>query len=483
MTKVTGFLSAVIRRLIFIGFTVQIVFGLIWIMKNIGYLQLFGDTAFYVTVSGTLKCDEYTGVLYPVLLLLVRSAGTVCPIPWYSLMYLFQLAIAFVSVFSLLKESDLFGGKVWKYVWGSLAVMTCVPLMQVNLAILPNSVTCSLLILEAAFFIKVLRQIKKADGTEKHVTEITVGISGVCLFWLLAAINEPVNFIIGIVPVIASFITLCNGMRGRRRKFFWIRPIAVILVFAGLIAGINGLTQEKGYYGRVEITAEKILVNRFAWKSRFLRSGSWLTEITDVVGKSIMQETSENQENVWLLVEPELEEKLGEDGASDIYRYLISVCMDIDKKEILHDMAIDTAAYCIPQVFIELFLRPDSYITYTPRNYDVFKRNTPLLAKYYWDYSLILFIVSFILTVILFLFTVIDKIVSKEDGIKKYAGYNKKTYVSIFIVSMVMIFIQAVIYMMRGSGVYDYKSVSSTTSIWTVLLLEVCIFNKKEEKT
>lgn len=512
MTKVTGFLSAVIRRLIFIGFSAQIVFGIIWITKNIGYLQLYGDTAFYVTVSGTLKCDEYTGVLYPALLLIARGAGIVSFVPWYSLMYLFQLVTAFTAGFVLLKELDFFGGKIWRCIWGSLVFMTISPVMQINLAVLPNSLTMSLFVLEAAFFIKSYRLIKECDRPDEHTARIAVSISGVCLFWLLSAINEPVNMVIGLIPVIVIFVYYCIHLRKCPGRFGWVKAFVIIAVFAGLIVGINSLTQEKGLYGREEITVRKVLVNRLAWKSRFYRQASWLNEISDVVGYDDMEQTSKYQENVWLLIEPELEEKLGTDGANEVYDYLISACLDIDKKEVIHDMAIDMAAYCIPPVFVRLFIEPDSYITYTIRNYDIFKRNTPLLAKYYMDYSLLLFEVTLLLAAVLVILMIISAIcrkIRKAENLQntkcnekaeklqntKCNGKAEKLqdtkytwkkiradYLMPLIVSAAMVFTAALFYMMRGSGVYDYKQGSLATVMWLALILKITDLSKTGDK-
>ena len=75
MQKAVGRISALLSRIIFIGMSIQIVLGIVWMCGNFLYFQDFGESAFYVSVSKNFFCDEYTGILYPVDLLLARGIG------------------------------------------------------------------------------------------------------------------------------------------------------------------------------------------------------------------------------------------------------------------------------------------------------------------------------------------------------------------------------------------------------------------------
>ena len=44
-------------KLIMFGLTVQIGMGICYIVRNIGYVQMFGETASNVAVSGSLSCS------------------------------------------------------------------------------------------------------------------------------------------------------------------------------------------------------------------------------------------------------------------------------------------------------------------------------------------------------------------------------------------------------------------------------------------
>ena len=73
MQRAVRHISAILGRVIFIGFSIQIVFGMTWMCLNFSKLPQFGESLFYVEISKNFICDEYTGILYPVFLLLARG--------------------------------------------------------------------------------------------------------------------------------------------------------------------------------------------------------------------------------------------------------------------------------------------------------------------------------------------------------------------------------------------------------------------------
>ena len=86
--------SAVMGRILMIGFGVQILLGMVWMFCHIGYYQEFPDSAFLERVAGSLVCDEYTGILYPLLILLCQGITRVVPIPYFCALYALQLVAA-----------------------------------------------------------------------------------------------------------------------------------------------------------------------------------------------------------------------------------------------------------------------------------------------------------------------------------------------------------------------------------------------------
>ncbi|MGN1146526.1 MAG: hypothetical protein ACI4R5_08750, partial [Acetatifactor sp.] len=93
MQKAATHILAVVSRVIFIGLSIQIVMGILWMLGSFTGIQQFGESNFYVEVSKTLLCDEYTGILYPVLLLFARGAEGLFRVPFFGVMYVLQLSL------------------------------------------------------------------------------------------------------------------------------------------------------------------------------------------------------------------------------------------------------------------------------------------------------------------------------------------------------------------------------------------------------
>ena len=82
------------EKLLLLGFGAQILLGLLWALSHLGSFQEFRDSYFLLQVSKTLICDEYTGILYPLLIRIFQGIARVIPIPYFCLLYFQQLAVA-----------------------------------------------------------------------------------------------------------------------------------------------------------------------------------------------------------------------------------------------------------------------------------------------------------------------------------------------------------------------------------------------------
>ena len=102
MQRAVRHISAILGRVIFIGFSIQIVFGMTWMCLNFSKLPQFGESLFYVEISKNFICDEYTGILYPVFLLLARGIEGLAGRPYYCVMYVVQLLVACYAAHRLL---------------------------------------------------------------------------------------------------------------------------------------------------------------------------------------------------------------------------------------------------------------------------------------------------------------------------------------------------------------------------------------------
>ena len=127
MEKVTRHILIILKGVLFIGLSVQTVLGIVWMCYNFSHVPQFGESLFYMQASRTLRCDEYTGILYPLLLWIVRRNHYV--------VYVIQLAAAYAVSHRFL--GVFLSGRNWKAVWGSFALVTIPVALQCHMAVLP----------------------------------------------------------------------------------------------------------------------------------------------------------------------------------------------------------------------------------------------------------------------------------------------------------------------------------------------------------
>ena len=143
MQKAAGYVCVILKGILFIGISIQTILGIVWMCCNFANIPSFGDSLFYFQVSETLKCDEYTGILYP---LILRLTGA-----HQSIVYLLQLAAACGAADRFLRS---FGRmkKGWR-IWGCLGLLTMPVVMQCHMALLPCSFVSSLMLLALTWLI------------------------------------------------------------------------------------------------------------------------------------------------------------------------------------------------------------------------------------------------------------------------------------------------------------------------------------------
>ena len=462
-TKDNGLVRGILEKFLFIGFTVQIGFGIAWIIKNIGYVQLFGESAENVAVSGTFVCSIYTGVLYPAFLLLVRAAGMAIGFPWFSCVYIMQLAVAVLSVWVLLKafserkHSNLF------YLWASLAITTFPFIIQNHLAILGNSFTMSFTLLEIAFT-------KRSWGTKSLIDgkEFSFDMGRVCLFWMLAALMEWDYLFIGAIPVIAllgrSVYILVK--KNPKSAFF---PVIIALLFGVLIVGLYKLTENKNEKALPTPSIEVALFDRTAWTAFIKTRERRNPYLIEQVGDEILEEAMNHRENVKLVIEPEIEKNLGKKAARKFYYYMSKDALLSYGTDIIHESWVDLAGYLMPPVVTGMLYDEDTFVSFAPRNYDIMKRNAPVLTKWFVDYSILWFGIALMEGCILWLLRFFEAMRDK-----------KKIKASAVIIFAVMCIAIAVRNTFLGCGMYDHKLSGAVCVLWIMLMV---LSVKAREKT
>jgi len=130
MQKVSKAFVNVICKLLLIGFGVQIVLGLCWMVANMGRVQQFGETARYLEASKSFIGSGYRGILYPLLIMLAQGMEQLVRIPYHCFLYLLQLVAGFWAAYRLLDAVGVKGK--YRICYGSLAMLTVPMAMQTN---------------------------------------------------------------------------------------------------------------------------------------------------------------------------------------------------------------------------------------------------------------------------------------------------------------------------------------------------------------
>ena len=172
---------AVLRWILFLGFSIQILLGLAWVCANFAKVQNF---------------PEVGGPLYAWLLRLFAGAPQV--------LYLFQIAAACLAWRRLARNVGP-SGLFWR-IWILLAYLTFPMLLQCHLALLPYSFVSSLILMEISF-------LRKSPEGQKGVTVSGICGAGVCFLCLSALLPEYV--FLGLVPVV---LLLPGNLRFRKKQ-------------------------------------------------------------------------------------------------------------------------------------------------------------------------------------------------------------------------------------------------------------------------
>ncbi|MCM1541484.1 MAG: hypothetical protein NC121_09490 [Blautia sp.] len=437
--KVTEPVSAVLRGVLFIGVSIQIVLGMVWMCCNFSHVPQFEDSLFYMRISRTLRCDGRTGILYP-LFLWVTGRN-------HYIVYVVQLAAAYVAAWRFLHVFR--HGEKWKEIWGSFALMTMPLVMQCHMAILPCSFAASLMLLELSLLAEAIKRPEKR--TLKR-------LAGLCLCWLALALLLPEYLWLGALPVAMSGVCLWCQWKGRGKMKCY--GLLLTAAFLGMILGIHSLTQTEGAWGRVQKTPLMILTQRIAWSSILQEYDSWIELVDPYVNEETILETARYADEMDRLFFPAMEQAIAEGAmtrqqADTCYITLIETAWARHKPVIEREIMWDILAYGASPAFLQRFLSGKCYDTCSSRNYDFFLEHTPQLSGKYMDYGCWWFVAAAGLTALL---QVIRSLGSSPAEKKTAAGI---VFCFLTVAGAMMLW-----YTMRGAGMQDYKNTALTDQLW-----------------
>lgn len=443
--KKAPFVKKCIKGLLVIGMAVQICFGLIWMGANLFSMQTFSESAEYIEVSKSFVLDEYTGILYPVLLFLLRSVfgENMC----YTVLYLLQLAAAFFSGCFFLKLSGLGKEKLCsgRNVCGSLYLMTVPFVMQLHLAVLPISLVSSLFLLQLAICFKIYRK-TEAAGQKNSVI--------LCLLWVLMSLFLPDYLWLGAVPLLWCLVLgLVRKWKGKEKLFLIAGMVAVVLV----TGTVNTFAIQPGSRGKIQRSFGAAMVSRLAWPHFEANYYFWPEEVKVVMPQMTAREVDRYADNVKLVLGPLLENAFGKEQADAYYLQMAWQCFTDRTKEILPGILEDFTSYLFTPFAIDYQLSGGGY-SYSGWNFDRMWEQGKILTGYYVKHSLNGFMVGFVILLA-------SLIGQWPDRKKRVDGAG------LFLLCVVCALTQTIWYTMSGACMMDYKNVPVIVLLWYACVL------------
>ncbi|MDR2044031.1 MAG: hypothetical protein LBQ15_06615 [Clostridium sp.] len=418
----------VLRKLLRLGLGVQVGLGILWMAANFTGFQEFGDSFHYVEVSRSLVYDEYTGIFYPLLIRLSMAASSAVGFllfgkapPYYEILYCLQLAAAQLAAWKLLES---FG--IRRRVWGAAALLTVPFAMQCHLAVLPQSLALSCLLLEIAGVVRLCRG--RGGGRDGRKLSGCLEFGKILVFWLLSALLIPEYCYLALTPILVG-MAACGvrawkggsrtspragnehgGLRGsgveRRavlcgnlllnrnflfRSFlfrsFLFRNFLLLLAAAGFLAALRTAVCQPGSYGKIRSSISASAVSRFVWPAFSRFYPAWPEEVRGAMTAEQARQISETADGVALLFGPLMEEAVGVEEAKPLYRKMAATAFHLRTKEVVTQIAQDAISYTVAPWVLSGQLRGWEYVSYGGRNYEVMKNHAPGWTKWYVRYG------------------------------------------------------------------------------------------------
>lgn len=500
MQKARSLLLKIVGGVLFLGCSIQIVLGLAWMLCNLGTFQWFPDSRLYVEISESFICDEYEGILYPLLVMLARGVGKVIPIPYFTFLYLLQLAMAFITAYAWMgcltvkwerpdrhdtnskrerpgrgdtnrKDTDKQWTKSkWLRIWGSLVIITYPLALQCHMAVLPESLVSSLLLLECYFVTGSLRR-----GAGIRPTEYAKVLG--CFLALSLMLPEYV-WIGGIPLGIMSLVGLWKDFRQDKGKVG--KNLLLLMAFLGILYGMNSLTVVSGSHGRVSRSLESTLVRRCAtgWISQDI--AFWPDDVNNNISQTELLAADLYPDHMEPKFEKLLEDRIGVERARKCFREIVRVTWERYSNFTIKAMAKDGYAYLLSPVALQTQLQgspllPDSY---SPRNYEIMRNHTPVLTMWYVNYHAWWFVAGLVMAGVVLLGKAVSfcfTTVKQKDGKKGSRTQKISGMPATIILFLLTIGTMIATYVLQGAGVMDYKKTIAIGCIWTFGMVAGCL--------
>ena len=470
MRKAEETARSILSGVVILGISIQIFLGLFWILFHFSAYQEFGESYFLQRVQESLICDEYVGILYPLLMRLATGLASLLPIPWYCFLYALQLMAAAGAAHCLLKTLKAYvSGPFLSRLWAVLAFLTFPGAAQCHLAVLPISLTASLFLISLGIFWGGAL----GDKAKENRPLLTLAKLGV--LWLLMALLMPDYRILGALPlVLRAARELFQGRKraeekGEASRIF--RLAMLTAVFLGVVPLISGMTIREGAWGRMQKTPEAAAFRRFAWDDLGKLYSYWPQELKDALSQEDIRVINQHPEQKTWILGQNVDGRYGKEKAREIYGAMAKVGYQIRWRHDLKEIGQDFLGYGFSPVAELVLSSGKGQATFAGMNYDVMRRRAPRFTSVFVRYAGWCFLGSIVLCGILRMM----ELAGEEKREKRASLLRGLTYLIFAIVILLY-------YVFQGGGVMDAKNVLPVTSLWMLWCCKMALGARGAQK-
>lgn len=462
MQKAGKVLVQVAGRFLFIGILVQILFGICWGVRSFGIFPEFGDSYLWLKAADTLVCDDYMGIGYPLFLMLAKGIESISSIPYTFLVYLVQLTVAFCSGVLFLRSFGIVK-KRWMLYWGSLGMMTFPMAMQCHLAVLPNSIGFSCMLLELAAIIRILRSEKSVSAEEAG--RPLHALMEAIVWWVVSTIFVVENLYLGLVALAVLWILHLIQLKqlGRQRI---LRELILLFAVGGILFTVVPAWQTPGSYGRAENTISAAMMRRFSWTHMREEEEyyAWPEELREYVSWEDFRSTGYYAGTMESGIQKTLEDTLGEQKAQELFRKYAVYHLKTYPSDNIHQIVWDCAGYAVSPVLLQLLLDGRGYESFSGRNVDIMMTGAPGLTNIWLKYSSWWYLMGIPAMILL----VIGNRFVAGSAKKETTGMGKPVWGKMILIGIVTSGCMILWYAMQDAGCLDYKNGLLPGILWLV---------------
>ncbi|MCR4599371.1 MAG: hypothetical protein K5678_10100 [Acetatifactor sp.] len=443
-------LAEILKKVAIISLSAQILLGLFWTVMHFTFLPKYGESVLLQELRESLTCDEYTGILYPLLMRMASGIARVLPVPAHSLLYLGQLVAAFACAYYLLGSFECVKRmrKGWR-IWMALAMLTVPVCAQCHMAVLPISFAGSLLLAMAG----VLLRSKDGARTARDLT-----IFGI--WWLLAALLLPEFYFFGAVLLILYVILALR--RQLLKKYAYL----LCAVFLGVIPIVMTLTTSEGSLGRMQPSVEATALKRFAWEAIADLYPVWPAELKESLSQTdIFRMTASADELPFVL--GSVEKKLGKDEAKKIYGALAKEALRTRGRENLKEIAADFVGYLFAPASELAFLSGKSHTSHMVADYEALRAKSPRLTAIYLRLGNGCFLLSFLIAILL----CVRVLLQRKEKTDRFTLWLLLPTAAVMLLT----------YTLRAGGIMDGKNTWFVAALWTAFICLTILGDTKQE--